>query len=77
MPTITIPKHFAKSDRLVAIPHKEYARLIASAKKERGAERPEMTAEDVLRLSREAKQLHKEGKLPLLRSLKELRNAGV
>lgn len=77
MPTITIPKHFAKSDRLVAIPHKDYARFVAAAKKERNAQKPEMTAEDVLRLSREAKQLHKEGKLPLLRSLKEFRNADI
>lgn len=64
MPTITIPKHFATKERLIAIPREEYARLITATKKEH-----EMTAPNLLRLSREAKQLHQKRKLPLFSDL--------
>lgn len=77
MPTITIPKHFSKNEDLVAIPRKEYDRFFVPRKNGRRTEEREMTAEDLLVLSREAKQLRKEGKLPLLTSLKEFRNKRI
>ena len=69
MPTITIPKHFSKNEDLVAIPRKEYDRLFARAKNGLAPKEKEMTDEDLLALSREAKQLHKAGKLPLFSDL--------
>lgn len=72
MPTITIPKNFIGSEKLVAIPDTEYKRLLTHVKKTPRADRQkskEMTAEDLLRLSREARKLYQEGKLPLFSDL--------
>jgi hypothetical protein len=65
MATITIPKKLAGSDDLVVIPKKELDALIARA----GAE---VRERDILQWSRDAKRLHREGKLPKLNSLREL-----
>lgn len=69
MPTITIPKHFSRNEDLVAIPRKEYDRFFVAPKIGRRTEEKEMTAEDLLALSREAKQLNLSGKLPLFSDL--------
>lgn len=69
MPTLTIPKALIqKNDDLVVISRKEYERFLRVAGSEES-----VTEEDVLRWSREAKALKKKGKLPLLRSLRDLR----
>jgi len=68
MATITIPKNLIKSDDLVIIPRKEYEEFLEIKKEERGR----VTEADVLRWSKEARKLKKAGKLPTLRSLKEL-----
>jgi len=68
MTTITIPKKLTQGEELVAIPRKEYERFVAFVA------RKEIVREvDVLRWSKEAKKLRKAGKLPVLRSLKDLR----
>lgn len=54
---ITIPKKLAKEGELVIIPKKEYDKLLKKQK---------VTAEDVLRWTREAKSLKRIGKLPEL-----------
>jgi len=66
MATITIPKKLAGRDDLVVIPKKEFDDLIARAEKNAVGE------QDVIRWSREAKQLHRAGKLPELTSLRRL-----
>ena len=66
MATITIPKKLAGRDDLVVIPKKEFDDLIARAEKNAVGE------QDILRWSREAKQLHRAGKLPKLTSLRGL-----
>ncbi len=58
MSTITIPKKFAGTDDLVIIPKKELDALRASAL----VEEP-VTEANILRWGREAKRLHKSGKL--------------
>lgn len=58
----TIPENIAKMGELVVLPRKEFERLIGKGKEQ-----------EILRLSREAKNLKKEGKLPVLNSLKDLR----
>jgi len=63
MVTITIPKTLSQRGDLVVIPKKEFDALVARA---------DITDSDVLRWSREAKRLHRQKKLPTLRSLKEL-----
>ena len=71
MTTITISQKTAKNKDLIAIPRKEYEILLGAFKilKERGR----TTSNDISRWSKEAKKLKKEGKLPVLRSLKDLR----
>ena len=63
MATITIPKTLAGRDDLVVIPKKEFDDLIARAESAVGEQ-------DILRWSREAKQLHRAGKLPKLTTLR-------
>ena len=65
MATITIPKKLAGRDDLIVIPKKEFDDLIARAESAVGEQ-------DILRWSREAKQLHRAGKLPKLTSLRGL-----
>jgi hypothetical protein len=52
---ITIPQKLVKKGELVIIPKKEYEKLLREQK---------ITAEDVLRWTREAKFLLRSGKLP-------------
>lgn len=54
---ITIPQKLAKKGELVIIPKKEYEKLLRKQK---------VTAEDVLRWTREAKFMKRVGKLPEL-----------
>ena len=57
--TITIPKKLAGSDDLVVIPKKTLDALLARVD-------DRVTAEDMLDWSRDAKRLHRSGKLPKL-----------
>jgi hypothetical protein len=59
MATITIPKKLAANDDLVVIPKKELDALIARAGNA-------VSEQDALRWSREAKKLHRIGKLAKL-----------
>ena len=73
---VTIPKRLTGRDELVVLSRKEYERLIDTNTKEKvegGKKKETVTEEDVLRWSQEARRLNKQGKLPLLRSLKEFR----
>lgn len=65
MTTITIPEKLIKEKDLVVIPRKEYEELL---------EKQKVTEKDVLRWSKEAKTLKRRGRLPVLRSLRELRS---
>jgi len=68
MTTITIPKKLTKGEELVIIPRKEYEKFVAFV-----AGKKIVREVDVLRWSKEAKKLRKAGKLPILRSFKDLR----
>ena len=73
---VTIPKRLTGREELVVLSRKEYERLIDTNTKEKvegGKKKETVTEEDVLRWSQEARRLNKQGKLPLLRSLKEFR----
>lgn len=61
---ITIPRTLTGREELVVLPRRVLVEIMS--KKTAGVE-------EILRLSREAKKLKKENKLPLLRSLKDLR----
>jgi len=65
MARITIPKALAGSDDLVIVPKKEFEDLVARAENAVGEQ-------DVLSWSREAKELHRAGKLPKLSSLRRI-----
>ena len=52
---ITIPKKLSKKGELVVISKKEYEKLL---------EKQKVTTEDILRWTREAKSLLRNGKLP-------------
>lgn len=69
--TITIPKNLIKNDDLVIIPRRKYEAFLEVFKIFR--EKKQIIEKDVLVWSREAKKLKEEGKLPLLRSLKDFR----
>ena len=71
MTTITIPQKINKNRDLIVIPRKEYEILLDAFKILK--EKKQVTAEDILRWSKEAKKLKRAGRLPLLRSLKDLR----
>ncbi len=63
---ITIPKNITKMGELVVLPRKEFEKLLKV--------RIEASEEQkLLQLSREAKNLKKEGRLSVLRSLRDLR----
>ena len=68
MTTITIPRTLTRKGDLVVVPRKEYERMLSLA-----AQRSSVTAADILRWSKESKQLKRIGRLPLLRSLADLR----
>ena len=69
MTTITIPKKLTRGEELIVIPRKEYEKFLELKEKRK----EQITEKDILRWSREAKRFKKAGKLPILRSLKELR----
>ena len=66
----TISKKVTKGEELVVISRREYEKFLSLALAEEGVA---VTEADVLRWSREAKQLRRAGKLPILRSLRDLR----
>lgn len=70
MATTTISKKVTKGEELVVISRREYEKFLSLALVEGGVEVAET---DVLRWSREAKRLRRAGKLPILRSLRDLR----
>ena len=65
---ITIPKSIAHNEDLVVLPRSMYENFLKKVASEKT-----VTEKDVLRWSKEAKRLKKVGKLPILRSLKDLR----
>lgn len=67
MTTITIPRKMTKGEELVVIPRREYEKFLAIVQKDA------VNEDDILRLAKEARRMKKAGKLPLLRSLKDLR----
>lgn len=69
MITATIPKKLIQKGDLIIIPRKEYDMLLRTFKIFK--EKEKINENDILNWSREAKKLKKEGKLPVLRSLKD------
>jgi len=65
----TIPKKITLGEDLVVLPRREYEEIVRRARDEK----EEVTEDDVLRWSKEARELKKKGKLPILRSLRGLR----
>lgn len=63
---VTIPKNIAKMGELVVLPRKEFEKLLEGKTKELEERR-------LLSLSREAKNLKKEERLPVLGSLRDFR----
>ncbi len=63
---VTIPSSIAKMGELVVLPRKEFERLLEGRIEE-------LEEQELLLLSHEAKNLKKEGRLPVLRSLRDLR----
>lgn len=55
---VTIPRGISKTEELAVLPKKQLERLINEVR--------------ILAISREAKKMKKDGKLPLLTSLKQL-----
>ncbi len=72
MNVLTIPRTLAKNDDLVVVPRKQYELVLRMA---RGSKMMDKKLESELAsLSREAHLLKRKGKLPLLKSLKDLRS---
>lgn len=63
---VTIPNSIAKMGELVVLPRKEFEKLLKGRIEE-------LKEQELLRLSREAKNLKKEGRLSVLRSLRDFR----
>ena len=63
---VTIPNSVAKMGELVVLPRKEFERLLKGRIEE-------LEEQELLRLSREAKNLKKEGRLSILHSLRDFR----
>ena len=61
---ITIPREITGKEELVVLPRKDFEKIL----KERT-----LTEADILHWSKEAKELKRHGKLPILESLKALR----
>jgi len=72
MDVFTIPHALAKNDDLVVLPRKHYERVLRMAQGGQTIDR-KLEAELESRF-REAQVLKRRGKLPLLRSLKDLRS---
>ncbi|MDO8743303.1 MAG: hypothetical protein Q7J30_01985 [Candidatus Azambacteria bacterium] len=63
---VTIPNSIAKMGELVVLPRKEFERILKGRIEE-------LEEQELLLLSHEAKNLKKEGRLSILRSLRDLR----
>ena len=63
---VTIPNSVAKMGELVVLPRKEFERLLKGRIEE-------LEEQELLCLSREAKNLKKEGRLSILHSLRDFR----
>jgi len=72
MTTITIPKNLIREKELIVIPRKKYEEFINLEKLLKN-KKGELKEEELLRLSREAKNLKKDNKLPILHSLRDFR----
>lgn len=73
MSTVSIPKKTKNNNNFVTIPREEYNDLIALKKIIPTLKQEIISEHDILRWSREARTLKKKRKLPLLRSLRDLR----
>jgi len=65
MVTINIPNNLVKNNDLVLISRKEYEKFLEC----KNEEKEQVTEADVLRWSKEARKLHRAGKLPLFKNL--------
>lgn len=65
---ITIPQKLSKQGDLVLIPRQEYEAILRALRKEE-----KVSEKDVLRWAKEAEKMADRGRLPVLRSLKDLR----
>ena len=74
MGIITLPSKVGKTEELVAITRREYDELLMLKKFSLHSMEQKIKEADILRWSREAKKLKAKKKLPVLRSLKDLRN---
>ncbi|HEY4480654.1 MAG: hypothetical protein UV53_C0016G0013 [Candidatus Azambacteria bacterium GW2011_GWE1_42_9] len=63
---VTIPKSITRMGDLVILSRKEFEKLLDKKDEE-------LKEKELLRLSQEAKNLKKDNKLPILRSLRDLR----
>ena len=72
MDTVIIPKNLAQGD-LVVIARSEYERLLGLQKSVLPVDDEEISEDDVLRWSQEARQAKQSGALPVLNSLRDLR----
>ena len=75
MNKVIIPKNLAQDD-LVVIARSEYERLLGLQKSSLpfdGGDEEEVSEDDVLRWSKEARQAKQSGALPVLNSLRDLR----
>ena len=63
---VTIPENIAKMGELVVLPRKEFEKILEGKIEE-------LEEQELLHLSQEAKNLKKEGRLSVLRSLRDFR----
>ena len=73
MVVITIPKKIHGTKEFITIPRKEYEEFLALKKLLLKKNADRFIEADIFRISKEAKSLKKNGKLPILRSLKNIR----
>ena len=73
MPVTTISKKNKKTDQFVTISRKEYEEFLALKQFLLKKNANIMVEDHILRISQEAKSLKKNGKLSILRSLKDIR----
>lgn len=72
MDKVIIPKNLAQGD-LVVIARSEYERLLELQNRALPADDKDVSEDDVLRWSQEARQAKQSGVLPILNSLRDLR----
>lgn len=73
MSTVSTPKKTRNNSNFITILREEYNDLIALKKIIPALKQKIISEKDILRWSREARTLRKKRKLPLLRSLRDLR----